>query len=268
MAKILFKDRSFNSIRSQSWNETDFENLIVHNAKDLFPRWIPVPFKAEVMGEDGEVKKPDLALIDPMYRMWCVVEVELAHHPIFTHVLPQVSAFCSGNYGEPHAQFLKRNDNSLDISRLVKMMLGNPPEVMVIVDSPTTGWAKHLQPLGAKLGVVEPFRGPNDEILFRINGDQLEVPGEILSRCSRGGLNLRRFWKVHSPASIPATPRDDGLLEIEAGGLPALWRRHEFPDSVWLSSESHGDALAGVSLADIVEGDDGRLRFITVAKER
>ncbi len=265
MARILFKEKWFNSVRSSSWNESDFEHLVISRATDLFPEWIPVKFKADVIGDNGVTKRPDLALIDPKYRKWCVLEVELAHHDLYGHVLPQIEVFCTGTYGDFHAQYLKGQDDRLDLSRMKQMMSGLMPDVMVVVDRPETNWRKPLKQAGALLGIIEPFRGPNDELLFRTNGDQLELPGEILSRCSR---YLRRYWKVHSPATLPASTREDGLLEIEVEGLPVLWSRVNLSDSVMLTAVGYGDALAGISLADILSDDDGSLRFVTVAKEK
>jgi hypothetical protein len=265
VARIFFKERWFNSVRSNSWNESDFENLVISKAGDLFPGWIPVKFKADVVGPDGVTKRPDLALIDPQYRKWCVVEVELAHHDLHGHVLPQIEVFCSGSYGEEHAQHLKRQDDGLDLRRMTQMMHGLTPEVLVVVDRPDTNWKKPLSQAGALLGIIEPFRGPNDEILFRINGDEVELPGQLLTRCNR---YLRRFWKVHSPATLPLSTRDDGCLEIEVAGLPVLWNRVNLANSVMLTAVGHGDAMDGISLADIVSEDDGSLRFVTVAKER
>jgi hypothetical protein len=265
MARVYFNRTWFNSVRSQSWLERDYEELVISNCSDLFPQWTPVPFKADVIGEDGAIKRPDLALIDPHYRKWCVVEVELAHHDIFRHVLPQVDVFCTASYDESHAQYLANQDSSLDLARLTQMMAGLPPDVLVVVDRPDTGWKRHLKPIGALLSIVEPFRGPNDETMFRVNGDQPQIPSDILTRCSRG--EMRRFWKVHSPAALPAASRDDELLEIFYQGLPTLWKRHDIAHGVMLSVESRGDVLDGLSLVDLVRHDDGSLRFQAVAKE-
>lgn len=265
VARILFKEIWFNAVRSNSWNETDFENLVISRTADLFPGWVPVKFKADVVGDDGVIKRPDLALIDPQYRKWCVVEVELAHHDLHAHVLPQIEAFCSGSYGDEHAGYLKGQDDRLDLLRMTQMMKGLRPEVLVVVDRPDTNWKKPLKQAGALLGIIEPFRGPSDEILFRINGDQVDLPGQIVTRCSR---YLRRFWKVHSPATLPASNREDRYLEIEASGLPMLWKRVDLRDSVMLTAVGHGDPLEGISLADIVSEDDGSLRFVTIAKEK
>lgn len=265
MARIFFKETWFSSVRSNSWNESDFESLVISNAGSLFPGWIPVNFKADVVGNDGVIKRPDLALIDPRYRKWCVVEIELAHHDLHGHVLPQIDVFCSGSYGEAHAQYLKRQDDRLDLRRMIQMMNGLMPEIMVVVDRPDTNWNKPLKMAGALLGVIEPFRGPNVEILFRINGDQLELPGAVLSRCSR---YARRYWKVHSPATLPVSTREDGSLEIQVAGLPVLWNRVNLADSVMLTAVGHGDALAGIGLVDIVSDDNGGLRFVSLAKEK
>jgi hypothetical protein len=224
-----------------------------------------VPFKTDVTGEDGATKRPDVALIDRSYREWWVVEVELSHHNLFTHVMPQVEAFRTATYERKHAEYLYVKAPTLDLDKLADMMLGLPPEVLVIVDRPDTDWLPVLRSRGVHLSIVEPFRDASDHLLLRINGHRPEPPASILTRCSRH--SLRRLWRVHSPAALPAPMGDDELLEIEFEGGVTAWKRLQIADGVMLCA-LRGDILTEWRTVDLVRGEDGGLRFQPVTKEQ
>jgi hypothetical protein len=76
MPRVNFRNDFFEKRRSTSWYEKEFEALILDRSQQIFPRWTVVPFDAPIVGEDGTVKKPDLALLDPKYREWWIVEDE------------------------------------------------------------------------------------------------------------------------------------------------------------------------------------------------
>lgn len=264
MARVLFGQVWFDSIRSQSWYEADYEKIIFDRGQDLFSQWITVQFKTNVIGEDGATKRPDLALIDRSYREWWVVEVELAHHDLFTHVMPQVEAFRTATYERRHAEYLHARNPMLDLNRLSEMMLGLPPEILVIVDRPDTDWLPVLRARGVHLSIVEPFRGPSDNLLLRINGHRPEPPASVLSRCSRH--QMRRLWRVHSPAALPPSTGDNEILEIEFDGSVTQWARLKIANAVMLRA-LRGDILTGWRSADLVRGEDGGLKFKPVTKE-
>jgi hypothetical protein len=264
MARVLFNQVWFASVRSQSWYEDDYEQIILAYCAELFPRWVAVPFKTDVIGEDGTVKRPDLALIDRHYRQWWVVEVELAHHSLYAHVMPQVEAFKTASYEGRHAEYLYKRDPTLDPARLAEMMLGLPPEVLVIVDRPDTGWRSVLRARGVYLSTIEPFRDSSNHLLLRVNGHQPEPQPSVLTRCSRH--TMRRLWRVHSPAALPPSARDDDALEIEFEGGMTLWKRVPIADGLMLCAE-RGDILAGWRAADLVEREGIGLSFLPIIKE-
>jgi hypothetical protein len=261
MAKILLDNVWFSSVRSNSWLEEDYEDLIRQYAKVIWPQWICSPFKADVQGEDGAIKRPDLALVDPGYRTWWVVEVELASHNLISHVLPQVEAFRTGFYTREHANYLHRETPTLDVDRLGQMMLGSAPEILVIVDRPETGWLPNLRAMGVHLSIIEPFRDAANHLLLRVNGHQPEPPAASLSRCSRFAA---RLWKVHSPGALP--PAIDGGYQIEWEGSVSHWRRLELADGVMICPD-RGDTLTGWRSVELVRRDDGLLAFIPVSKQ-
>ena len=79
-----------------------------------------------------EKHRRDLALIDPQYRYWWVIEVELIGHSLQGHVIPQVRTFVEGRYDKTHAAALAKRSKKLDPQKLAAMMLGEAPNVVVI----------------------------------------------------------------------------------------------------------------------------------------
>jgi hypothetical protein len=260
VARLLIGQTWYESIRSQSWRESDYEAVVLNQAPELFPAWRCIPFNETIEGDDGTRKKPDLALVDHEYRQWWVVEVELAHHNLYGHVIPQVDAFRTGGYGPTHARALHRKAEDLDPVRLEAMILGEPPNVLVVVDSPSTAWRAPLLERRVALAIVEPFRGFGTSIALRLNGDQPEPHPTVLTRCSRSG-SIRRFWKVHSPAALP--PGEE-VLAIEYEGIDTDWHVVHLQDAVMLKAD-HGDVLTEAASVDLVRRDDGGLAFRQVS---
>lgn len=265
MPRVVFKDVGFQRIGSHSWREYEFEDLVLYRASTIFPRWHAVRFNPKVTASNGVTKQPDLALIDEHYREWWVVEVELEHHSLEGHVLPQIEVFVDGSYSELHANWLADRNPFLDRGRLAEMMLGQQPRVLVVVDSPSTNWDGPLRSAGSRLSVVEPFRNANDEYLLRINGFQPEPQGKILTRLERFAM-LRRLWRVHSPAALPPGEAAD-LLEIAFEGRVSEWRRVRVGDGVFLQCE-RGDPLDGMQAVDLIAQEDGTLSVSASQRRR
>lgn len=257
MPRLLVNGLWYEAIASRSWMERDFERIVIARAEQLFPGWRCAEFRETVEGEDGVRKRPDLALVDRHCRQWWVVEVELAHHDLYSHVLPQVDAFRTGRYGDRHAIALATALPDLGIDRLTLMMLGVPPQVLVLVDSPNTNWYRPLREHGVGLGIVEPFRDESNHLILRLNGDQPELPGEVISRCSRW-QQLRRLWKVHSPATL--TEQVDETLVIEYQGVLSEWHIVRLSNSI-LIQPLRGDVLVDLMVAELLRREDGTLSF-------
>jgi hypothetical protein len=257
MPRLFVEGLWYEAIASRSWMERDFERIVIARAEQLFPGWRCAEFRETVEGEDGVRKQPDLALVDRHCRQWWVVEVELSHHDLYSHVLPQVDVFRTGRYGDRHANALAKALPDLGLERLKLMMLGVPPEVLVLVDSPNTTWHRPLREHGIALGVVEPFRDEGNQLILRLNGAQPELPGEVISRCSRW-QHLRRLWKVHSPATL--TEHVDEAVVIEYEGVQSEWRIVRLADSI-LMQPLRGDVLVDLTVAELLRREDGTLAF-------
>lgn len=262
MPRVVYRGSGFERVPSTSWLEKEFENLVYQRSMEIFPRWIPARFTASVSAH-GETKRPDLALIDPHYRAWWVVEVELQHHPLRAHVLPQIRVFAEGDYGAKHADWLAEHNPHLDRDRLRAMLQGEPPSVLGVVDAPGTGWEYDFDIYRAKLAIVEPFRDAAGEYLLRVNGYQPEPAGQVLTRCRR---ELTRLWSVESPAALPKLAIDHPM-QISFQGEVAIWEVLIVGGRPMLRAQ-RGDPLAAALVVDLVLREDQTLQFVAQAPRR
>jgi len=264
MPRVTFRDIDYERKSSTSWIEKEFEDLIIAKAKQIFPRWIVVPFFAAVVSPDGVIKKPDLALIDSEYREWWIVEIELEHHDLNNHVIPQVEVFTKASYTSKHANWILERNPELDKKRLMLMMLGEAPNVLVVVDSLSTDWVTRLKDISVSLMIVEPFQNDNGEVLLRINGMQPEPKGDLLSVCDKE-FSLQRLWRVKSPAALPQL---EDSIKIEYDGIKSKWSIIKIKDAVYLKPE-YGECLpSSLDRVNLQKQTDGSYQFTIGRKTR
>ena len=200
--------------------ETDYEALLMQWSPQVFPDWYTVPFKVGVDGSQG-VRKPDLALVAADLSTWCVVEVEMAHHPFDAHVLPQVQTFCTGAYGEPHASALAKVLPEIDETRIVEMVRGNHPSVHVVVNVEIPSWSGVLAQLGATLSVVEVYRSDRDAVALRISGQGPTLPKTSYTRIVRDSMVSNAF-RVKDQRLLALL---SGEFPVRIDGRSTQWRR-------------------------------------------
>jgi hypothetical protein len=241
-ARILSDGRWYDALSSAALYEAEYEQLIMRWAPDLFPDFIVVPFKVDVESEVG-THRPDLALIEVGYQGWWVVEVELSHHSLTGHVLPQVQGFLSGNYTAEHARYIAQQDARLKAEHVLEMIRGRSPNVYVIADQIKATWHQQLKPLGCHLGVVEVFRSEHNDHLLRVNGERPASSPPGIVPCRRDPV-LPRTFIVDSPGQLTDLQILD--LEIEYEGSMSAWRRVVQQDRVLLRPIK-GDPLRGLT---------------------
>ena len=229
--RLLLSEEWYELVSSEGQYESDFESIIVSRANSLFPQFNVIPFKIPVESEEGR-KVPDLALVDFSYRFWWVVEVEMAHHSLYSHVIPQVEVFARGKYGEEHANHLASSRADLEKSALQDMMMGAQPRVAVVVNRSVPNWIEPLHKLDAILTIVEIFRSGRNQHILRVNGDYPEAAEpQIATRCRLDGM-LPNLLLVDSPAALGVATGEQILIEFN-GGL-TTWSRLDASDRVWL----------------------------------
>lgn len=256
MARLVVEGHRYDSLSSSAFLEREYERLVIQEAAQLFPGLRVVPFNEAVQYE-GVWKKPDLALIDPACRVWWVGEVELAHHSLNGHVLPQVEVLARGDYGERHAEALVRAAPDIDPDLVRAMLRGAQPTVAVIVNEPVPEWRHPLARESVVLVIVEVFRSDIRLPVFRINGHELVVPGDVLSTCRVDPL-MPRMLQVDAPAALGLDP--DAEIEIGYQGAVTCWRLFRTADRTYLSPVRGSPWPEGAQLR-IVRGHDDRLTF-------
>jgi hypothetical protein len=256
MAKLLIGDELYVSLSSAAFFEFEYESLILSHASRLFAEHVAVPFKRQVESETGRATA-DLALIERRYRKWWVVEVELSHHSLSRHVLPQVAILANAKYGRNIAEYLSSQSDALNPEVLDNMMRGSQPQVLVVVNRHVSGWVQPLAAYGALLAVVEVFRSDRNRHVFRLNGDYPAAPGDEVSSLRCDPL-LPRLLIVESPGALESPP--DKRLLIEFEGETTEWTKITTKDKVWLSPVRSNPLTPGEKYA-LVKGEDGGLKL-------
>lgn len=254
MARILIGKEWYYGLSSTAYFEVEYENLILSRAAELFPQHHAVPFKKLVESEGGRAIA-DLALIEKEYRKWWVIEVELAHHSLFGHVVPQVNVLSNANYGEEVAIYLAGQSPQLDANSVRVMMKGHQPEVFVVVNQPVPGWISPLSVYGVRVAVIEVFRSDRNRHVLRINGEYPEPPGDSVS-VLRSDPALPRLMMVDSPASLPGTSGD--RIQIEYQGNVTEWTRIDARNRVWLAPVKDNPLSTNVKY-ELIKTTDGKL---------
>ncbi len=86
---LIFKDTKF--IKAPFDSEAELEQVIVDNYEYLFgPTSFYLP-KTKIKTADGVGTIPDGFAIDIGLRKWYLVEAELMHHSVWSHIAPQVT---------------------------------------------------------------------------------------------------------------------------------------------------------------------------------
>ena len=200
MARFLLGDEWFDPLSSTALYESEYERLLLSNARALFPDYYVVEFKPIIQSEYGTAK-PDLALVDRELRLWWVVEVELAHHPLKGHVLPQVEILTSGHYTASEAELLTQSIPEMDSEVASDLVKGAQPPVLVIVNQARPGWHEAITQLGASLMIAEVFRSGRNAHAIRANGTYPTIAGDFVSDCALD-RSLPGLLVVQSPATL------------------------------------------------------------------
>ncbi|MCH7663641.1 MAG: hypothetical protein IH859_07205, partial [Chloroflexi bacterium] len=180
MSKVLVGANWFDELASTSFYENDYEGLIIQNRQSIFPDFHVLNFKKTVYSDEGAAQA-DLAIIDKKYRDWWVVEVELSHHSLQKHVLPQVRVLSAAYYRESEAMYLWRQMIALDLCRLRDLVRVRQPGVIVVVDSVKADWLQELKRFDILILMLQVFRSSFNEYIFRWNGDYPSMPHDIVS---------------------------------------------------------------------------------------
>jgi len=170
-----------------SEKEAYLEGKIEENYQAIFGKDSIYFPKKKIKSRAGIGTIPDAFIItfSPQPK-WCIVEVELASHPVYSHVFPQLSKFrraieagtTSRHLTEFFFEFIKsdvileakfkQHIGSGEIHKAITDMVAEKPRMIVVIDEKTKELEEELMDFGGEVEVVEfkIFRreGVSDEV--------------------------------------------------------------------------------------------------------
>ena len=251
MARLLINGEWYESLASTAYYEAEYERLIQEQARTLYPGYRLVPFKTTVASEAGTAKA-DFALISDTYRGWLVVEVELAHHSLGGHVLPQIGVLATARYGDAEAAYLVSQQGDLDPLKVRELMKGAQPRVLVIVNGLPASWPPALARFNTLLNSVEVYRSGRNHHVLRVEGDGPEQLLAVISLC-RVDPFIPRLLQIDSPAALDIDA--EGHVHLDWNGSETTWSRVQSKDSTWLNPIQANPLPARELLVIVRDGD-------------
>lgn len=261
MAKVLLNNKWYEELSPTGVYETAYETMVKAHAQHLWPRFHPVKFKTTVYA-GTESAKADFALIERGYTEWWIVEVEMEHHLLNNHVLPQIRTLANAAYGDEEAKKLCDGCHGLNLDRVKTMLKANQPRVLVVVNKPRPDWIKSLAKYEAKLAIFEVFRSANSEYLFRINGEHPIGPSEVISNCAFDSF-MSRCLLVESPGGLGVQPQ--GKISIVYEDHITEWERLDTGGKVWLIAPGPNPLPEGFDF-ELIRRGDGHFMFRKVSQ--
>ena len=156
MNEILIVDGTEYQLYKPKDETNDFHSMIQDNYKKIFGKktlYFDIRKKLKSKSKIGSI--PDAYVIDFKRNRWYVIEEELSSHPVYEHIVNQLTRFLNGikNYksrnelreaiykeideDEVLRNIVKNNINSRDIHHALTKLINNQPEIIVIIEEKT-----------------------------------------------------------------------------------------------------------------------------------
>ena len=256
MTRIVEGGEVYEDISSSYLSEKQFEKIVIQESDTLYPEYYAVQFKKTVSSEEGKAEA-DMALVHKGYKEWWVVEVEMSRHSLGSHVVPQVTKLSRAEYGPAEAQYLSSQSADLSEDRMLTLMKGSPPGMLIIVDEAVPDWSAALNPHDVSVAYFQVFRSERNSHAFYVRGDHPSPPGEVVTRC-RATPHVHRLVEVDSPAAEAL--RGSETFNILHDGRITKWVKQHTADTVFLRCK-HSNPLEPQKEYKILRKESGKLEF-------
>ena len=159
-------------LRHDYVNEAELEDRFWSHAKHIFGPDVVILPRAKIRTSGDVAAIPDGFVVDVKNRVWFIVEVELARHDLFNHIVPQVSKFASAARNsatrswltdlfyralkdEPPVASRARDGSSIDLHKLASDLVETKPVLVIAIDERTQVLADVVRELPSEPRVVE-----------------------------------------------------------------------------------------------------------------
>jgi len=240
----------FNLCDPDAPSETEFEAIVAMVLGRAYAGHRCVVFGGSFEHE-GEVRRPDLALVARDYSHWFVVEVELLSHSLEGHVLPQMRAL---RFGEPQsdcAPVLAR-ELSLKLGQAQTLLHTVPRSTLVVANAHRRDWQLALRALDVGFLSVSAFQSGDGREAFEISGaltPKTESIGFGVFASTDGAIRMVRTVRL-----------PDGPVQIEAEqGSIGLWIVRRDERFAWISKDRGRPSLPDEAKVQLLRTAHGRI---------
>lgn len=171
---FLFKD----DVRYNLWKpqkESELEQIVVEHYKEIFGEdSIYFDIKQVIKSKAGILSIPDgyIVYTSKPYK-WSIVEVELSSHPVFEHIVPQITKFINGIksqdtrhdiiqtlYGSVKKDlfsevFIRKRIESSEIYMFLSNVVSTKPNLVVVIEEKIKQLEEAIENLPLKTDILE-----------------------------------------------------------------------------------------------------------------
>jgi len=241
--------------------EADLEDNIQEHAKDIFGEdSIFFNIKQKIKTPSGVGSIPDGYVIKlGGIPCWYVIEVELASHPIFEHIVPQITKFSRGisslttqrelvdlfykdiKSDVSKQNLLKKTIGTREIHEFLSSLISTSPTLIIMIDKKTDelGEVCQILPLESKIIEFKTFEEEGASLVKHAHlfdplatGQTLELLPELL-------VKLRQRFIDKKPSVKPNKVYNRGYCSITISGHPKIHTEWLLRQGKWLSIELH-----------------------------
>lgn len=173
--EILLKDGVTYS--QHTWEtENEFEKIVLGQFKSIFGENTILFGKQKIKTETGIGSIPDAFVICPDIKKWFIIEVELATHDVYRHIIPQITKFKNALTALTRKTLTKFFDGNItndlhkmaawntatknkDIYRELSEIIDEDPELLIIIDelNPELETASKNLPFKTQINIFKTF---------------------------------------------------------------------------------------------------------------
>jgi hypothetical protein len=147
---ILFKD-GVKYIKYLYKNESEIEEMIFEHSKNIFGEDSLLLAKRKIKTNSGIGTIPDAFVISLDEKKWYLIEVELKNHPLYEHIVPQISKFNTAIKNsdsqkklikmiyeeikdDPRKNLMFQLKNIKEVYKYIAEILESKPQIIILID--------------------------------------------------------------------------------------------------------------------------------------
>jgi hypothetical protein len=230
--------------------EIDFEANVVKALSCAFPSYRCIVFGGSFQ-YDLRTSKPDLALIAKDLSHWFIIEVEMVHHSLFGHVIPQVQAFQFGKAQADCSKIIARELN-LPLEQARTLVEHHPKSVVVISNRRVSKWETSLKALNVQLISISVFKSHLGVEAFEIDGSL-----EVRSECIGWGRYSATDRSIRFHKSVKLSLGNAQF--IDQNGVPTNWIVSQSGETFWVTKEVGWPTIEDGVYVLLTRSYDGRI---------